>query len=303
MRPAARRDPLARFATGAAFAIALLGRAPATSATPPAVVDAPGRSPARAVAAEDVPDQGPRATKAERGSLLVADPSLRRGGSPFAESVVLLLERRAAGAIGIVLDRPGKAKPSDFDRGFSDLDLHAGVVFEGGPLERERLVLLVQAPEAPRDSLRIVDGVWVTGSIDDVRDLVRRGESGARVRAFAGRAAWGPGQLDEELRRGEWLVAPADASSVFTADPASLWRKLFARLSAKWVRDEPPVGGPAPRPPRPTIARPRPERQRADRRPVRPPGVLLRRGDRAQASAAWAAESRAIGTRKGEHET
>ncbi|MFM8412632.1 MAG: YqgE/AlgH family protein, partial [Alphaproteobacteria bacterium] len=244
------------------MAVALLVAGRAAAGRPPGLASLRSESAPRAVGTEK-PAPGPRATEAGRGSLLVADPSLGRGSSPFAETVVLVLEHRAAGAIGIVLNQPGKAKLSDFDRTLSDLESGDGAVYEGGPLERERLVLVVQAPEAPRDSLRIVDEVWVTGSIDAVRDLVRAGGRDARFRAFAGRATWGPGQLDEEIRRGAWLVAPADASSVFTPDPARLWRKLVDRLSARWVR-----GIPGPQP-----------------------------------SAAWAAASRAIGTRNGEHET
>jgi len=169
----------------------------------------------------------------------VADPALGLGTSPFAETVILLLEHRPAGAIGIVLNQPGKAKLSSFDPALSDLESGGDGVFEGGPLERERLVLLVQAPEAPRDSLRIVDDVWVTGSVEAVREIVRSGGHDARFRAFAGRAIWGPGQLDEEIRRGDWLATPAEAASVFTPDPSRLWRRLVDRLSARWVRAAP----------------------------------------------------------------
>jgi putative transcriptional regulator len=216
------------------LALAFLAAGAAVASTPMAA--GPLAAPARRAAAEPTPAPGPRRAQAGRGSLLVADPSLGRGTSPFAETVVLVLEYRAAGAIGIVLNQPGKARLSSFDGALSDLEAREETVYEGGPLERERLVLVVQAPEAPRDSLRIVDDVWVTGSVDAVRDLVRSGGPDARFRAFAGRAIWGPGQLEEEIRRGDWLVAPADAASVFTADPARLWRKLVDRLSARWVR-------------------------------------------------------------------
>lgn len=326
MRPQAA--VLARRAgTAAGLALALLagGRAAASRVPADAIprADREGR-----VAAAPTPAPGPRATLPVRGSLLVADPSLSRGSSPLAETVVLLVEHRAAGAIGIALNRPGKAKLSSFDRSLSDLDARTESVFEGGPLERERLVLLVQAPEAPRDSLRITDDVWVTGSVEAVRELVRSGGSEARFRAFAGRAIWGPGQLDEEVRRGDWLVAPADVASVFTADPDRLWRRLVDRLSARWVRADPRAESPGAGRPAPTLPSPFARRHEPPGRgrpgeasvSARRPGESKRAGGRAavgsrpperipslrgvgQASAACAAARRAIGTRNGEQDT
>ena len=37
---------------------------------------------------------------------------------------------------------------------------------------------------------------------------------------------WRPGELDEEIRAGAWQVLPAEAKTVFHANPAGLWRDL-----------------------------------------------------------------------------
>jgi putative AlgH/UPF0301 family transcriptional regulator len=46
------------------------------------------------------------------------------------------------------------------------------------------------------------------------------------ARYFAGLVVWRPGELDEEIRAGAWQVLPADAKTVFHANPAGLWRDL-----------------------------------------------------------------------------
>jgi Uncharacterized ACR, COG1678 len=46
------------------------------------------------------------------------------------------------------------------------------------------------------------------------------------ARYFAGFVAWQPGELEDEIRAGAWEIRPADASTVFRADPGSLWRDL-----------------------------------------------------------------------------
>jgi len=56
-----------------------------------------------------------------------------------------------------------------------------------------------------------------------------------RSRAFAGYAGWAPGQLENEIRRGDWLLAPPDPARALDPKPAALWQKLFAIASGRWI--------------------------------------------------------------------
>jgi putative transcriptional regulator len=49
------------------------------------------------------------------------------------------------------------------------------------------------------------------------------------VRVFAGYAGWGPGQLEDEVEEGAWIVLTARSSDVFTAAPERLWRDVLRR--------------------------------------------------------------------------
>ena len=55
--------------------------------------------------------------------------------------------------------------------------------------------------------------------------LVGDDKSDASFRVYVGHAGGGPGQLDAELARGDWLVRPADTDSVFF-DIERLWQQL-----------------------------------------------------------------------------
>jgi len=46
---------------------------------------------------------------------------------------------------------------------------------------------------------------------------------------FAGYAGWGPGQLDLEMEQESWIIEPALAQDVFTADPGGLWASVLRR--------------------------------------------------------------------------
>ena len=43
----------------------------------------------------------------------------------------------------------------------------------------------------------------------------------------SGYSGWGPGQLEEEIREGAWLVRPGGAREVFSGDADLLWKRLL----------------------------------------------------------------------------
>ena len=61
--------------------------------------------------------------------------------------------------------------------------------------------------------------------------LIGDGVPPHRLRAFTGHAGWAPGQLEAEVGRGDWLIWPADADTVFTPEPDEVWRRLIRRDS------------------------------------------------------------------------
>ena len=60
----------------------------------------------------------------------------------------------------------------------------------------------------------------------------------AEFRVYAGFAGWSPGQLEQEMTRGGWLILPGDAAMVFDEAPDELWQELVQRADVKWVRRE-----------------------------------------------------------------
>ena len=53
-------------------------------------------------------------------------------------------------------------------------------------------------------------------------------EPARRLRAYVGHAGWSPGQLEDELRRGAWVVVPL-AAEAETLAGEDLWRRWLTR--------------------------------------------------------------------------
>lgn len=163
-----------------------------------------------------------------RGQLLVASPAI--ADPNFKRSVILIGHHDAGGALGVVLNRPAgttvqEAAPPVAEM-IGDGDLHVG-----GPVMPEAVVIVAEF-ERPEDAAILAFdnvGVLATDTPAEVVD-----ETTKRVRAFAGHAGWSAGQLDAELAEDDWIVAPADADTVFDEDADDLWARVLADMGGSF---------------------------------------------------------------------
>lgn len=71
--------------------------------------------------------------------------------------------------------------------------------------------------------MRIEGGFGMTATLD-VLEALARGEGPHRALLALGYSGWGPGQLEQEIARNDWLTADADAALVFAEDDGSKWQ-------------------------------------------------------------------------------
>lgn len=156
------------------------------------------------------------------GRILVAKPDLQ--DPRFHATLMLLLEHGAEGALGVVINRPSKLELADAFPDWEDLGASPGVVFAGGPVDRDALIALGR-PRA--DAGDLVLGAHPV-DLDDQPALVEA--SGvASIRVFAGYAGWEAGQLEGEIARDDWWVVDATIEDLFTDDPDGLWARVLRR--------------------------------------------------------------------------
>lgn len=178
-------------------------------------------------------------------AMLVAMPGMQ---DPFfAESVILLLDHTEQGAEGLVLNRPAPVSLSTVLQGAGvesprpeTAEQHVRI---GGPVEPHAGVVLydltsegVVRPDTrdvlTSDAHEVVPGVLLSASMDALRAVSTDRDAG-RFGLFLGRAAWGPGQLDQEIRDGSWLAADVDPSLLFQRGTGDVWRAALELLGAE----------------------------------------------------------------------
>jgi len=167
--------------------------------------------------------------EAAPGALLVASPSLLDPN--FRRTVVYLVEHRAQGSLGVVLNRPSEITVRDVLPAWAPLSSAPPAVFVGGPVESESAICLA-AVRTGHDPSAVEGLIAVRGPVAQV-DLDRDPGALAPVlrglRVFAGYAGWDAGQLAGEVRRGDWYVVPALPDDVFTRRESGLWGHVLRR--------------------------------------------------------------------------
>ncbi len=176
--------------------------------------------------------QGDRSLAA--GRFLIA--SRRLQGPLFAESVILLLEYSANGALGLVINRQTSALLGDLLPEAARLSERRDRVYIGGPVEPGIMTFLIRSDTGVPGAFPVIGGVYATGSAKVLRRLIRSAVSTDNFRAFIGYSGWGPGQLDDEFSRGDWHVGAARAQVVFDDAPGDLWQRTVLEFEGIQVR-------------------------------------------------------------------
>ena len=207
------------------------------------------------------------------GQLLIASPYLTDGN--FMRSVIFIIRHDAQGAFGLAITRPTERRfrdlidnPGDENRLLEDDRIYCGGPVEGpllalhdlagigdpcGPYDAAGELLSPEQtsssgikytvhdhPAEAGGSMSIELGnppAWITGDDDHLRVLLRRPD--ARVRYVSHYSGWGPGQLDEELRVGGWLVGTPNPEIIF-GDPDQVWEEAVKQCGHEILHEMAP---------------------------------------------------------------
>jgi putative transcriptional regulator len=165
-----------------------------------------------------------------RGKLLVASPALLDPN--FARTVMLVAEHTEDGAMAVVLNRPSEAEVTEAAPELAGLVDPDEPIHVGGPVQPLAVTILAEF-EVPDESSMLVFGRIGFLKVDD--DMAPLEHAIPRARVFAGYAGWGPGQLEEEMEREDWIVADPEAEDVLGPEPEELWSAVLERMGGRYT--------------------------------------------------------------------
>lgn len=175
-----------------------------------------------------------------RGKMLIAKPSM--SDRRFAHAVILIVRHDAEGAYGLVVNQPLgsvelKDKTTDTaadtaaDRATDTRDeadesappaerrSFEMPAFAGGPVAQGRAFVIHSTDYWLDTTIPVARGLAVTADPRILADIIAD-EGPEQLLYLVGYTSWAAGQLEDEMRREDWYITPADADIVFGPEDA-----------------------------------------------------------------------------------
>ncbi len=173
-----------------------------------------------------------------KGKFLVASRTI--ADPRFTETVILLIGYDAAGATGLIINRPSQVSLAEILPYVQGLKSRSDVVYYGGPMESQRMLMLIRSDEKPEESDNVFVNVYVSMSRNTLDRMISAHKTQKQLRVYGGYTGWFTGQLNREISRGDWYVINADVGSIFEKKSSEIWRQLIERSSAieVWRHDK-----------------------------------------------------------------
>ena len=167
-----------------------------------------------------------------QGHFLLSMPQLN--GSYFGQSLILLCEHTADGALGLVINKPTKVALGEM---LAELQIQAPAelaadtikILEGGPVAQDRGFVLHKSILENSDCLRLADSLYLSGATAALDELINAPEADD-FQVLLGYAGWGAGQLEAELKDNSWLTVEAVSSVVFDSPMSTRLTRAASEL-------------------------------------------------------------------------
>lgn len=165
-----------------------------------------------------------------KGVFLVATNNL--DGFSLKNAVIYITQHDASGTSGFIVNRPTNLTINEAFPQTNASDKTNNTLFFGGPLHSQYLFILTKTNRpsglyAVSHSVYFATGDEMTSRLhSDSQDIIR---------TYAGFMSWGPGQLEEELTNGDWVLAPGNTKQLFADDTSEMWKNLYRLWAGSWT--------------------------------------------------------------------
>ena len=178
-----------------------------------------------------LPAQSKRPDELAVGKLLVTP---RDAADPhFAESVILLVHYDAESAVGLMLNRRTTVSLGRVLQNLKGAAQRSDTAYIGGPVQTDTAMALVRFRGKPEAGVAVLRDTYLIPTQNALEEVLAAGAAAADLRVYAGYCGWGPGQLENEVRRGAWYLMEGNAGLVFDPDPDTVWSRLIARTESR----------------------------------------------------------------------
>lgn len=170
-------------------------------------------------------------TKPEKGSLLIAEPSII-GDISFNRAVILIADHNKLGSVGFILNKQLDYTLCDLIDGTSS-NLP---VYNGGPVEQDNLYFIHKSPTLIPNSIEISQGIFWGGDFSTVLELVNSEKiTSEDIKFFLGYSGWEEDQLYTELESQAWLISKNTyQNNIISKSSEEFWKEKMLEFGGEY---------------------------------------------------------------------
>lgn len=165
-----------------------------------------------------------------KGKILISTPDV--SGDIFSRSVVLIVEHNENGAFGFILNKKNKKMSEKFNN-FFDFDI---AVYDGGPVENEKVFFIIKDKNITKDYTEISDGYFLTEDLETIINAVlNENLKTADMKIFSGYSGWSSTQLENEVSKKLWIVVDLYNLDYTLPNDQNLWKNIMQNLGGEFL--------------------------------------------------------------------
>ena len=163
--------------------------------------------------------------KSLKNKLLISMPNMV--DPYFAKSVILICEDNKNGTMGIIVNKPiSKMKVVSSgikNKIFEDILNESDKIYFGGPVNLNE-ACIVQKNTGKADDFS--EKIELSTNLDLIQEILFNEKTPKDAKLIFGHAGWDKHQLEDEIKRGDWLIQDY-SDSIFNSSPNDLWNELI----------------------------------------------------------------------------
>ena len=166
--------------------------------------------------------------KSLTNQIIISNPKMN--DSFFSKSVIYIYQHNLDGALGLIINKKlntvkvNAATEVLMNRGIIIKDLTKNL-YLGGPIALKRGIILYQEKGLPSESVVTLNIADITSNINEkVSSDSNKIDS---YKFMFGYSAWSPGQLEGEIKNGDWFLQESTSDFIFNIPTNYLWEQAI----------------------------------------------------------------------------
>lgn len=170
-------------------------------------------------------------TEVRKGSLLLAEPFM--ADEFFKRTAIFLCNHDREGSFGYIINKPLPLGVNEVIAGFPSFDAK---VHYGGPMDPNSFNYL-HCIETLEESVEVAKGIYWSGNYEQLQEMVQAGKvQEDEILFILGYAGWSPGQIEEEMKEGSWIVHnELSRAMLFGKSKDNLWKEVLTGMGGEFA--------------------------------------------------------------------